>query len=386
MSVSGPRIHANAEEPEVSQVTAPDGDGKVSTDAVTGDLSGGAERRRRRLSSLVDRRTAPGVVGTVVVAIGGFFVPSLVTSPNTMTVMLDGIILGLGALSVGFLLNLLGWVSFGGAAFSGAAAYIFAILGTSAHMSLLPALVLGILGATVTGALIGLVFVRSKALVFTMLTLALGQLLLQVVGLSGLTKYTGAASGLIVNYKGTLAGLTSVDLADAAMFWPLVWLVVVLAVAACWLISRSRFGQTLRGIRENESRLRHAGYNTYVPKVIAFTFAAFVGAFSGVFQAANLGSVSPSLFSFAACGTAIIAAIVGGYQNPFGPIIGGILMMWGQNEFGSTGQLFLYTGIALIVVLVAFPRGITGLVSEIWGWGARRIGLLAEGRLPDAGH
>lgn len=379
MSVSGQRLRTGAA--NAGRTAVPAGEGAVEK---AGESGPGP--RRGRMSGLVNRRTAPSIGGSAVIAILGFFVPAVVTSANGMTVMLDGILLGLGALSVGFLLNLLGWVSFGGAAFSGAAAYLFAIFGVSNHMSLLPALLLGVLGATVVGCLIGLVFVRSKALVFTMLTLALGQLLLQVVGLSGLSKYTGAASGLIVNYQGTLAGLDSVDLADAATFWPVAWAVVLVAVAVCWLIAHSRFGHMLRGIRENESRLRHAGYNTYVPKVIAFTFAAFMGAFSGALQAANLGSVSPSLLSFSACGTAIIAAIVGGYQNPFGPILGGILMIWGQNEFGSTGQLFLYTGIALIVVLVVFPRGITGLLSEAWAWSVRRTGAYAEKRRSDAGH
>lgn len=328
---------------------------------------------------------SPRVIGSFAIAVIGFLVPSMISSPNTMTVLLDGILLGLSALSVGFLLNLLGWVSFGGAAFSGAAAYLFAILAINSHMSLLLAVVVGVAGATAVSGLIGVIFVRSKALVFTMLTLALGQLLLQVVSLTGLSKYTGAANGLIISYRGTFLGLDANALTNASTFWPVAWAAVIIAVFGCSLLARSRFGQVLRGIRENESRLQHAGYNTYLPKLAAFAVAGLMGACAGALQALNIGFVSPSLLSFSACGTAIIAAIVGGYESPFGPVLGGILMIWGQNEFGSTGQLFLYTGIALVVVLTVFPRGITGLVATCASWLVRtRIRPIGE-RGADAG-
>jgi branched-chain amino acid transport system permease protein len=324
-------------------------------------------------------RSSRAAVG-VIVAVLGFFVPDVISGANSMTVLVNGLLLGLTALSVGFLLNLLGWVSFGGAAFSGAASYIFAILCISSHMGILPAMILGVVGATAGSAVIGLIFIRSKALVFTMLTLALGQLLLQVVSLNDMTGLTGAANGLIVTYKGSLAGLSGRQLNDATSFWPVVWAAVVAAVFLYYLLVRTRFGHVLCGIRENEERMRHAGFNTYLPKLAAFAFAGLIGAVSGVLQAVNIGFVSPELLSFSASGTAIIAALVGGFESPIGPIIGGVLLIWAQDEFGSTGQLFLYTGIAVIVVLVVFPRGVVGLLSLAWRYGLRITGSLTRRR------
>lgn len=338
----------------------------------------------RRRTGIMSWLRTPATTVRVAVLVLGFFVPTMVSSANTMTVLVNGLLLGLTALSVGFLLDLLGWVSFGGAAFSGLGAYIFAILCISSHLSIVPAMLLGIIGSTVGAVLIGLIFIRSKALVFTMLTLALGQLLLQLVSLSDLAHLTGAANGLIVIYKGTLAGLSADELNDASTFWPVAWAAVGVAVALCYAISRTRFGQVLRGIRENESRLQHAGYGTYLPKLAAFGFAGMLGASAGVLQAMQIGFVSPQLLGFSASGTAIIAALVGGCESPIGPIIGGVLFMWAQNEFGSTGQLFLYTGIAVIVVLVVFPRGIVGLFSIGWESGRNGARSLIQRRHPRA--
>jgi len=303
---------------------------------------------------------------TLAVAVLGFFVPWLISSANGMTVLVNGLLLGLMALSVGFLLNLLGWVSFGAAAFSGGAAYLFAILCVSSKMNLMPAALLAVAGSVLGGLLIGLVFVRSRALVFTMLTLAFSQLLYQVVSLDQFSSATGGTNGLVVTYKGTFFGLSSNQLADPAQVWPLIWAVVIVATGACYLVSRSQFGRVLRGIRENEPRLQHSGYDTYLPKLAAFGIAGLIGAVAGVLSAVNVGFISPDLLTFEASGTAIIAALIGGYETAIGPVVGGVLVDWAQNEFGSTGNLYLYTGIAVIAVLVLFPHGLTGLATELW--------------------
>jgi branched-chain amino acid transport system permease protein len=324
-------------------------------------LAPGGASRRPSLG-----RMTPAMPVSVAIIVVGFFVPSLISSANGMTVMVNGMLLGLTALSVGFLLNLLGWVSFGAAALSGGAAYLFSILCVSENMNLTLAAVLAVVGSVVGGLLVGLVFVRSKALVFTMLTLAFGQLLYQVVTLDQFSSATGGTNGLVVAYHGTFFGLSSAQLANPATVWPLIWVVVVIFVVGCYFMSRSRFGRVLRGIRENETRMQHSGYDTYLPKLAAFGIAGLIGAVAGVLSAVNVGFISPDLLTFEASGTAIIAALIGGYQTAIGPVIGGLLVDWGQNEFGSTGHLYLYTGIAVIAVLVLFPRGLTGLAVDLW--------------------
>jgi len=314
------------------------------------------------------RRVTPpmGLVAVAVLAVLGYMVPTLVFGTHGMEVLLNGVLLGLMALSVGFLLNLLGWVSFGAAVFSGGGAYLFAILGVSSQMQLMTAAVLAVVGATLGAILIGLIFVRSRALVFTMLTLALGQLLLQFVSLDPLRKLTGGSDGLSVQYNGTLLGLSARQLADPVVFWPVVWTVALAAWALAQTVTKTRLGRMLRGIRENEPRMQHAGFGTYLPKLAAFGISGFLGAVAGVLQAVHTGFISPDLLGFGASGNAIIAALIGGYGSPFGAVLGGVLLIWGQGQFGAGGQLYLYTGIAVVVVISLFPQGIVGLLQSGW--------------------
>jgi branched-chain amino acid transport system permease protein len=334
------------------------------------------QRSRLPEELAVDGRAAPWRLrlgGAAVVMAAGYLVPSAVSSASTMTVLFNGIVLGLMALSVGFLLSTLGWVSFGAAAFSGGAAYVFGILCVSRGTAVLPAAILAILIATAASLLIGLIFVRSKALVFTILTLALGQMLLQLVSLDSLSSTTGGSNGLIVNYHGSFLGLSSAALARPGQFWYVAWTIVMLAVVTVTIISASRLGRLLRGIRENEPRLQHSGFGTYWPKVLAFGFAGLLGAVAGVLQAMSIAFVSTDLLSFGASGTAVVAALIGGYRSPYGPIIGGVLLTYGENYFGSSGNLFLYTGIGIVVVLVAFPDGIAGRAGALGRLGVTRV-------------
>jgi branched-chain amino acid transport system permease protein len=334
--------------------------------------------QRSRPSALpaADPRSGPWrlrLSAAAVVMAAGYLVPSAVTSAATMTVIFNGIVLGLMALSVGFLLDVLGWVSFGAAAFSGGAAYIFGILCVSQGTPVLPSAIFAVLIATAASLVIGLIFVRSRALVFTMLTLALGQMLLQLVSLDRLRNTTGGSDGLIINYHGTFLGLSPAALTQPRQFWYIAWTIVMLAVIAVTIISTSRVGRLLRGIRENETRLQHSGFNTYWPKVLAFGFAGLLGAIAGVLQAMSIAFVSTDVLSFGASGTAVVAALIGGYRSAYGPVIGGLLLIYGEDIFGSSGQLFLYTGIAIVVVLVVFPDGIAGLAGSVWRLGAARI-------------
>lgn len=313
-----------------------------------------AVTQRRRLAKLV------AIVGVLVI---GIFAPTAVLDPYNLTVLLNGVFLGLMAMSVGFLYREIGWVSFGAAAFSGAGGYLFGILAMTVKLPTMPAALLGALGAGVLAVLVGLVFVRSRALVFTMLTLALGQLLLEVVSLNGLLGVTGGSNGLVVQFSGTFAGLTQAQANDPAALWPVVWTVAVVLLLLVYAVGKSRFGAILRGVRENEMRLEHSGFNTYLPKLAAFAFAGLVGGVAGVLQTVNLGFVSPSQLGFAASGSAIVAALIGGYRSPAGALIGGIVLTWGQSKFGASGELYLYTGMALVVVLVAFPTGIMGMLT-----------------------
>jgi branched-chain amino acid transport system permease protein len=329
---------------------------------------GGDIPERRAVSVGLDRRRViQGLVIAIVVLVVGLQMPSVITSAYYQGIAVSGAILAIMALGIGFLAHRSGLVSLGQTAFYGGAAYLLAIASASWGWSPDLAALFGFFGGTVLAVGIGALCIRTPGMAFVMLTLAFGQALYQLVILDSVRGTTGAFDGLTVTFKPTQTffGLTQADLGTPSKFWPLAWVCVVAVAVILWLIGRSRFGTLLEGIRENEERARFSGYDTYKPRLLAFTIAGAAASVAGVLFALNSAYVSPDVMSFATAGNALIATIVGGVSTLSGPVVGAMLYTYAQNKFSTSGNLELYTGLALIIVLAFFPGGIMGTVQRL---------------------
>ncbi|WP_141004172.1 hypothetical protein [Nocardioides humi] len=86
----------------------------------------------------------------------------------------------------------------------------------------------------------------------------------------------------------------------------------------------------------------------------------------GALFAINAGYVSPDILGFGKAGDSLIAALVGGFGLLAGPAVGTFLFVYAQANFNFGGNLHLFTGLALIVVLVFMPGGITGAFQKLY--------------------
>jgi len=301
----------------------------------------------------------------LVVAVG-LFVPQVLSSTFYLGLLINGMVLGIAAVGIGFLMFQCGLVMFGVAAFIGLPAYLLGIasmnLGFSLHASVLFALVCSTAFAALAGALV----VRARPLAFAMLTLALAQMLKSLSTLQVMRPLTGGDDGLTMTFNGMFLGLTQSQLSKASSFWPLAWLALCVVLALAWWAGHSRFGQVLRATQANEERMRFSGFDTYLPRLLAFVLASFIVSIAGVLMALNSAFASPELLDFATGGHALVAMLVGGAGTVAGPLFGALLYTWGQDAFGATGYLELLTGIAVVVMIAAFPQGAMGFLIQLW--------------------
>jgi branched-chain amino acid transport system permease protein len=151
----------------------------------------------------------------------------------------------------------------------------------------------------------------------------------------------------------------------------MVWVTAWLAGLALWAIGRSRLGAVLRAVRENEERMRFSGFNTYLPRLIAYVLVNIVAAVAGLLHVLNAGFVSPESLGLSVSTNALVAALMGGIAGSVGPILGGLIFSFAQDEFGARGLTQLLTGIAIVLFIVVFPRGVVGGL-----WGAVRTRVL----------
>ena len=295
----------------------------------------------------------------------GLFAPKLLTSTYYLGLIINGMMLGVAAIGIGFLMYQCGLVMFGVAAFIGMPAYLMGIASLKFGVNLHAAVLIALLLSTLFAALVGGLVIRARPLPFAMLTLALAQMLKSISVMQVMRPWTGGDDGLAMTFNGSFLGLTQTQLAKASQFWPLVWISLCAVLTLAWMISNSRFGRVLRATQANEERMRFSGFNTYRPRLIAFTLASFMVSVAGVLMTLNSAFVSPELLDFATGGHALVAMLVGGATQVAGPLLGALLYTWGQDAFGATGHLELLTGIAVVVVISAFPKGIFGFIFQI---------------------
>lgn len=302
-------------------------------------------------------RTEWGGVGALVVA--GLALP-LVLSPYGTTLTTEVCIMAMFAMSLGLIIGYAGLASLGHAAYFGIGAYTVALLGRqfgSIYLLIGVAIILSGVAAALTGAL----FLRASGAYFLMLTLAFGQVVFAVT--FQWRSMTGGADGTRVPVAADL-GFGALD--RRGLYYLMVALLIVCYVFLRFFIA-SPAGVAVRGVKENESRMKALGYDTRVYKLLAYTIAGTIAGFAGALYAFFNRFVGPDLANWTESGTALIMVIVGGVGTLFGPALGAAFYIVAQNYLSSYTERWTFVMGCVFVGFVLVGRG--GIINLIaYGW------------------
>jgi ABC-type branched-subunit amino acid transport system ATPase component/ABC-type branched-subunit amino acid transport system permease subunit len=269
------------------------------------------------------------------------------------------LVLALWAVSFNLMLGYTGLVSFAHAAYYGVGAYTVALLYDKLHVS--P--VLGLLLAPIAGGVIGLVTgwvaLRAVRLYFSLLTLAISQVLFVIA--FEWYDFTGGDNGV--------HGLTNPDwLSDPTALYYFVAVVVGLCLLLMFLVVRSPFGAALLAIRENRERARSIGINVKAYELAVYTIAAVFAGVAGGLYAVYQGQAFPNMIYWTANATPVVITLLGGTGAFLGPAVGAFV--YAQLESTLSIRFPFYFEIALgaivlAVVLIA-PGGFAS-VPDLFG-------------------
>jgi branched-chain amino acid transport system permease protein len=271
------------------------------------------------------------------------------------------LIYGLFALGFNLLYGYTGLLSFGSAAYWGLGGYGAGIALAKLKLgSLWGALGLGLLAATVGGAVIGFLCLRRRGIYFAMLTLAFAQLL-YFVGFH-LADVTGGDDGLrgITVPPLILPGLT-IALDQSTTFYYFALALVVLAVAGLKRILESPFGAVLQAIRENSERAVACGYDVDRVKWLSFVFYAFFIGLAGALDALRITVVPIESLHWSTSGQVVIMTLLGGAGTFFGPFVGAAAFLVLEDRISVFTESWpLVIGAIFVVFVLFLPKGIWG--------------------------
>ncbi len=149
-------------------------------------------------------------------------------------------------------------------------------------------------------------------------------------------------------------------------FYRLTVMLLPLAFLVCRYFTSGRFGDALIAIRDDESRLRFAGFNPVPFKTIVFLVAGALCGISGALYTVQSGIVSPQYMSISFSIEMVIWVAVGGRGTLVGPIIGATLVNYLRSlvsEALPEAWLFVQ-GALFIFVVVLMPDGIYGWITK----------------------
>jgi branched-chain amino acid transport system permease protein len=266
------------------------------------------------------------------------------------------------AMSLDILVGYSGLPSLGHAAYFGLAAYATAILSLRLSLPFALAAPAGVAASVIAAALFNLLALRTSRGYYLMITLAFSQLLWSLA--VSWTELTGGDNGLPGLERPSVEWFP-LSLTSAAGFFYLTLLIFVVSTIALWVLVRSPVGYALKGVRENEGRMRALGYDVWKYKYFASLVAALFAGIAGELFLYLNGFVSPSALSVTASAQVLMMVLVGAAGTLFGPILGAVVFVLLQYVMSSYTERWLFV-IGFIYVLIALyaPHGVLTLVAD----------------------
>ena len=270
------------------------------------------------------------------------------------------LIFGLFAMGFNLLFGYTGLLSFGHAAFLGVGGYIagMAIVHTGTHWLL--AVLFGVVASAAVGAVIGFLAIRTRGIYFSMVTLALGQIVYYAFYKA--ERWTGGENGL----RGVLVPPMEIAGWKLDFTQPITkyYVIFVFVATALWLVSRilaSPFGAVIEAIRENEQRAAACGYDVARSKLQVFVLSAALCGLAGALRALHLSVVPIDSLHYLQSGQAVMMCLLGGMGTFFGPFVGAALFLYLEDIVTNMTRYWMaVVGIIFMLFVLFFPRGVWG--------------------------
>lgn len=281
--------------------------------------------------------------------------------------------LALFASAFNLLFGYVGLMSFGHAAFLGTAAYVAGYSTKSLGLTPELGILVGTAVAAVMGWGVGALAIRRAGLYFSLITLALAQM---IYFLCVQAPFTGADDGLQGVPRGRLLGL--IDLDNTMPMYVFVVAVFLLGLGVVYRTIHSPFGAVLQAIRENEPRAISLGYDVDKYKLLAFVISAALAGLAGATKALVVQFATLTDVHWSTSGDAALMTLIGGVGTVMGPVVGAVIVASLEHYLAELGSwVTIIMGVTFVLCVLIFRSGVVGAVHKL----CRHPALLRRRRL-----
>ena len=267
--------------------------------------------------------------------------------------------------SLNLVVGFMGEFSLGHAGFVSVGAYASAIVSGLLTGKGLPdlglflvAILAGGLAAGIMGVLVGIPALRLRGDYLAIVTMAFAEII----------------RVCFCNFSITGGGKTMSGILKLSTFPRAFWVMVV-CVAVMFLFVRSKYGRTIRAIREDYIAASASGINVTYYKVMTFAISAFFAGIGGGIYAHYMTAMIPTNFNFAYSAELLSEVIIGGTGSLTGSFIGAAFLSMlpeAMRNF-ATYRMLAYS-VVLVLVMLFRPGGIFGhwefsltrLLEKLW--------------------
>lgn len=265
--------------------------------------------------------------------------------------------------------------NFGHLAFYAVGAYTTALLTLNSPLPPLINMALGGIAASIVAIVISIPVLRLRGIYVSLLTFGFAEVirLLIIADKSGTTGGTYGLSG----FGGF--GFEGLDLNTVANLN--YWITLGFAILATFLVAllmRTPLGNGFIALRDNSALAAARGVSPRTYQLLAFAISGFIAGIAGGLYAFVFGVVAPTLMGLGPMTLLVTMLVVGGLGTVMGPIVGTLIIAFIQAQLEQWPEVrLMFLGIILLVMILAWPRGLVPVFSELnvkfqrWMDGAR---------------
>jgi branched-chain amino acid transport system permease protein len=144
-----------------------------------------------------------------------------------------------------------------------------------------------------------------------------------------------------------------------------------ISIVIMWVIVHSPFGKALQAIRDNEVRAAFLGLRIHRFRWMAFLISGTFTGLAGILWVPLNGLTTPEVLYWPFSGEIVFTALLGGFRNFTGPIVGGIVFTYLKTYAVAITEYWqLLLGVVLVLMVMLLPTGIVGAISAL----AKKLG------------